>query len=133
MRILIPWSIAFLLLSLYYSYIQFPMGRSLIKGVDYIGKNKDYQAKQEFHKVLSVWPNYEPVYFNLAFMYRTNGRLREARASLRHAKMTSIINSDDLTEKGSIYYTRYDFNKKRLFLNEHVINDYLLTLLNFRD
>jgi tetratricopeptide (TPR) repeat protein len=133
MRILIPWSIAFLLLSLYYYYIQFPMERFFIKGVDYIRENKDYQAMEEFHKVLRIYPAYEPVYFNLAYMYQNNGLLKEATAYYKHANMISNLNSVNLTERGTVYYSRYSVKKRYTFFNEHVIQGYLLTLPNSRD
>lgn len=132
MRILVPWSMAFLLLFCYYFYIQFPMERFFIKGVHDLREDNKVQALREFQQVLRIYPNYEPVYINFACIYHPYQRKLEI-ASLKRARMISMVNSDDLSERGSIYYTGYRIKEAQDFFNKIVINDYLLTLLNSHD
>ena len=126
MNIFVPWAGAFLLLFLYYYFIQFPMERSFVKGLDYLQQNKLAEASEEFNKVLAVYPKYEPVYINVANSYFHSGRLKEAKFYYKFSRRLSLINAEIFSERGLVY-AKYNlnFDEGVAFYNGHVLNNYL--------
>ena len=129
-NIAVPWISAMVLLILYYAFIEIPMERSFIKGVNYLNQNKVAQASAEFDKVLRVYPQYEPVYLNVANYCLKNGKIKEGRARYNRALRLCLINSEIFSERALVYalYTR-NLNKGTALYNKNVIENYVSKFL----
>lgn len=128
-NIFAPWCCAFFLLFFYYLYIEFPMERSFVKGLDFLTQNKPLEAAQEFDKVLQVYPKYEPVYLNLANFYYQNGRLKESKVKYNFARKLCLINSEIFSKRGLVYAKyRRNLSEGVAFYNDHVLKNYFSSL-----
>ena len=128
-NVLLPWGSAFALLFLYYYFIQFPMERSFVKGLDYLRQNKFTKASGEFDKVLKVYPRYEPVSLNLSAYYLRNKDYKKSTDLYNYSRRTCLINAEIFSERGLVY-SKYksNFDQGLIFYNDHVVNNYLSTL-----
>ena len=129
-HIVIPWVSALILLFFYYYCIEFPMERSFIKALNDLRENKNAQASEEFKKIVRVFPSYEPVYLNIAKVHFQNGRKKTGVIYYKKSKKISIMTGEVFSERGLIYakYAK-DFDKGIEFYNDHVVKNYLSTLL----
>lgn len=130
MNVFVPWGSALLLLSLYYYFIEFPMERSFVKGLNHLQQNNFVEASMEFDKVLAVFPKYEPVYLNMANYYRQNGRPKDSKAKYTYSKKLSVINSEIFSARGMVYaqYKYSHLDEGVTFYNNHVLKNYFSNL-----
>ncbi len=129
MNILTPWASAFLFLLIYYSFIQFPMERSFIKGLNYLNQNKALEASQEFKKVIRVFPKYEPVYLNVANYFLQNGHLKQSMSYWEYSRRICLLTAEIFTERGLVYSKyRLHLDDGIVFYNDHVQKYYLSKL-----
>lgn len=128
--LIIPWACAFVLLFMYYAFIQFPMERSFVKGLKAIERNDMAEASTEFQKVLKVYPTYEPVYLNISKYYAKHKRFQDSNFFYNKARRICLINSEIFSERGLIYaqYTQKKLEKGVDFYNNHVEKYYLSSL-----
>ena len=130
-NIFIPWSITFFMLLNYYAFIQFPMERSFIAGLNLLNQNKPIEASAEFSKVLKFYPKYEPVYLNIANYCFKNGQVNEGQERYNYAGQLCLINSEIFSARGLIYVKyRNNLDEGMTFYNNNVLKNYLSNFLN---
>ena len=131
MNILISWTIAFFVLFFYYNYLQLPMEWHFMRGLDYANNNMDDQAIIEFNKVIHVYPNYTPAYYNLSYIYHKERDSHKCYVYYGYAVKNSIRSSEDLIERGLYHLIGQNPYESLPGYNNYVLNDYPLTLLHF--
>ncbi len=130
MRMIAVWTAAFLILAVYYAGFQCPMEREFAEAVILErGHNYD-EAIADFKKILSLYPAYPPAYLNLAYIYGQLGLTKLSKDNAQMALKNAIITSEDLTQRGLVYYGKrirfYQINR----YNRFIIRNYFVSVLS---